>query len=169
MVPIGGEPTTSATTTTTTAAKIKDGTKKHTGGIDTFLEIFVRRFSNVRNRRRSQHGSSQQQKQDKSKKQEMLLVGTPLSELECPLCLIQYDENNNDSVYVLAECHHSFCVECLQRYLKQEIMESRVALKCPQCPEDMHPNDVYTLITRHAKSKRVHLFVWWARAGGGGY
>ena len=34
-------------------------------------------------------------------------------------------------------------MDCLQIYVKIELQEGRVNIKCPQCPEAMHPNGKY--------------------------
>ena len=62
---------------------------------------------------------------------------------ECPLCL---SECTLDLFPLLRNCHHLFCIDCLQTYVKIEIQEGRVNLRCPQCTELMHPNDIETLI-----------------------
>lgn len=61
----------------------------------------------------------------------------------CPLCL---GDCTLDQFPLLRNCPHLFCIVCLQVYVKIEIQEGRVNLKCPQCPEVMHPNDIETLI-----------------------
>ena len=62
---------------------------------------------------------------------------------ECPLCL---NECTLEMFPLLRNCHHLFCIDCLQTYVKIEIQEGRVNLRCPQCTEFMHPNDIETLI-----------------------
>ena len=62
---------------------------------------------------------------------------------ECPLCL---SECTLEMFPLLRNCHHLFCIDCLQTYVKIEIQEGRVNLRCPQCTELMHPNDIETLI-----------------------
>ena len=56
---------------------------------------------------------------------------------ECPLCLA---EVTLDHYPLLRNCPHLFCIECLTTYVRIEIQEGRVNLRCPQCPELMHPN-----------------------------
>ena len=56
---------------------------------------------------------------------------------ECPLCL---NECSPDQFPCLRNCHHLFCIVCLQQYVRIEIQEGRVNLKCPQCNEILHPN-----------------------------
>ena len=36
-------------------------------------------------------------------------------------------------------------MDCLQIYVKIELQEGRVNIKCPQCPEAMHPNGMYNV------------------------
>lgn len=56
---------------------------------------------------------------------------------ECPLC---YSECKTDMFQPLRNCPHLFCLNCLRTYVRIEIQEGRVNLKCPQCNEFMHPN-----------------------------
>jgi len=62
---------------------------------------------------------------------------------ECPLCL---NECSPDQFPCLRNCHHLFCIVCLQQYVRIEIQEGRVNLKCPQCNEILHPNDIEMLV-----------------------
>jgi hypothetical protein len=50
-------------------------------------------------------------------------------------------------MYTIDTCQHSFCLDCLRQYLKYQIIESRVAIACPQCNEKMHPNNIYQLLS----------------------
>jgi len=71
----------------------------------------------------------------------------------CQLCFIQCSLTENsigpdeNFMYNLSSCEHSFCTECLRLYLKYQIVESRVLVSCPQCSEKMHPNDIYRLLS----------------------
>jgi len=62
---------------------------------------------------------------------------------ECSLCLAEYSP---DQFPGLRNCHHLFCIVCLQQYVRIEIQEGRVNLKCPQCNEILHPNDIEMLV-----------------------
>jgi len=62
---------------------------------------------------------------------------------ECSLCLIEYSSDQFPSI---KNCDHRFCVGCLQQYVRIEIQEGRVNLKCPQCIEILHPNDIEMLV-----------------------
>jgi len=62
---------------------------------------------------------------------------------ECPLCLA---ETGLDQFPHLRNCSHLFCVLCLQQYVRIEIQDGRINLKCPQCTEIMHPNDIESLV-----------------------
>eukprot|EP00090_Calanus_glacialis_P017757 TRINITY_DN27570_c0_g1_i1.p1 TRINITY_DN27570_c0_g1~~TRINITY_DN27570_c0_g1_i1.p1 ORF type:complete len:987 (-),score=234.47 TRINITY_DN27570_c0_g1_i1:914-3874(-) len=62
---------------------------------------------------------------------------------ECSLCLAEYSP---DQFPCLRNCHHLFCIVCLQQYVRIEIQEGRVNLKCPQCNEILHPNDIEMLV-----------------------
>ena len=64
---------------------------------------------------------------------------------ECPLC---YCEVSREQFPNLRSCHHLSCVVCLQKYVRIEIQEGRVNLRCPhtQCSENLHPNDIEMLV-----------------------
>ena len=64
---------------------------------------------------------------------------------ECPLC---YCEVSSEQFPALRSCHHLSCVVCLQKYVRIEIQEGRVNLRCPhtQCSENLHPNDIEMLV-----------------------
>jgi len=59
----------------------------------------------------------------------------------CDLCC----EASPDQFPELRNCGHQFCLNCLQQYVRIEVQEGRVNLKCPQCTEGMHPNDISLL------------------------
>ena len=65
---------------------------------------------------------------------------------ECPKYELPGSSNNN-YMYNIDTCEHSFCFECLRQYLKYQIIESRVSISCPQCNEKMHPSDIYNLLS----------------------
>jgi len=66
---------------------------------------------------------------------------------ECPLCMA---ECTLDQFPILRNCPHLFCMDCLHTYTKLEIHEGRVNLKCPQCNELIHPNDIALLLGEKA-------------------
>jgi len=63
---------------------------------------------------------------------------------DCSLCAVP--QPRSCFARVTATCSHRACVDCLRRYLTIEIMESRVNVECPFCPERLHPNDVRRLL-----------------------
>ena len=69
-------------------------------------------------------------------------TGSGSSPQECPLCLA---EAAGDQFPELRNCGHQFCLVCLQQYVRIEVQEGRVNLKCPQCTDSMHPNDISLL------------------------
>ena len=66
------------------------------------------------------------------------------SMLDCAVCALS--QPRSSFARVTAACGHRACVACLRRYLTIEIMESRVNIECPACPERLHPNDVRRLL-----------------------
>ena len=62
---------------------------------------------------------------------------------ECPLCLAETVPSEFPN---LRNCQHLCCIVCLQQYVRIEIQEGRVNLKCPQCSEILHPNDIEMLV-----------------------
>ena len=62
---------------------------------------------------------------------------------ECSLCLAETVLSEFPN---LRNCHHLSCIVCLQQYVRIEIQEGRVNLKCPQCSETLHPNDIEMLV-----------------------
>lgn len=59
---------------------------------------------------------------------------------ECPLCFLK-----QPTCYFprLSCCAHRPCKGCLVKYLQVCIMDSRVQITCPECPELLHPSDIY--------------------------
>ncbi|XP_055375853.1 E3 ubiquitin-protein ligase RNF19B-like [Condylostylus longicornis] len=55
-----------------------------------------------------------------------------------------------NAFYTLFTCKHTACRNCLERYLKNEINESRTDIACPQCSEAMHPSDIETLLKNYS-------------------
>lgn len=64
--------------------------------------------------------------------------------IDCTLCALS--QPRSCFARVTASCGHRACVDCLRRYLTIEIMESRVNVECPACPERLHPNDIRRLL-----------------------
>ena len=67
----------------------------------------------------------------------------PNSVRECPLCL---EDTLGSEFPQLRNCPHLSCIVCLKQYVKIEIQEGRINLKCPQCSESLHPNDIEMLV-----------------------
>jgi len=61
---------------------------------------------------------------------------------ECQICLLPLPKNSKQ-----LECGHSSCDNCLIKYLKTEISESRVSITCPECPTLLHPNRIQELLS----------------------
>lgn len=71
-----------------------------------------------------------------------------LDDIDCPLCALK--QESNKFIRVTASCPHRICRDCLLRYLTIEIMESRVNVECPACPEKLHPNDVQRILGKNS-------------------
>lgn len=80
-------------------------------------------------------------------------VSDPSAIKECPVCLA---ETSADQFPNLRNCHHLACIECMQLYVRIEIQEGRINLKCPQCSEILHPNDIEMLVGED--SQLLHLY-----------
>ncbi|CAG5130442.1 unnamed protein product, partial [Candidula unifasciata] len=63
--------------------------------------------------------------------------------MECPVCMV---DKPKDCFREISTCHHRCCSECLKNYFKIEIMESRLAIACPECSELFHPNDIHAIV-----------------------
>ncbi|KAK0053849.1 E3 ubiquitin-protein ligase RNF19A [Biomphalaria pfeifferi] len=48
--------------------------------------------------------------------------------------------------FEFSTCHHRCCSCCLREYFRIEIMESRLAIACPECSELFHPNDIRAVV-----------------------
>lgn len=75
---------------------------------------------------------------------------------ECPLCM-QFLPNEN--FLSLLTCHHRSCVACLKIYLQIEITEGRVGIACPECPEMLHPADIYRILDDEVLMKKYEDFM----------
>src|SRR5699024_6981724 len=58
--------------------------------------------------------------------------------IECAICLLEQAVSQYPE---LSTCNHRACLSCLRQYLRIEIFESRVNITCPECSEQLHPND----------------------------
>nr|XP_033792544.1 E3 ubiquitin-protein ligase RNF19A-like isoform X1 [Geotrypetes seraphini]XP_033792545.1 E3 ubiquitin-protein ligase RNF19A-like isoform X1 [Geotrypetes seraphini]XP_033792546.1 E3 ubiquitin-protein ligase RNF19A-like isoform X1 [Geotrypetes seraphini]XP_033792547.1 E3 ubiquitin-protein ligase RNF19A-like isoform X1 [Geotrypetes seraphini] len=76
--------------------------------------------------------------------------------LECPLCLLPQPLK---CFPPLSCCSHLSCLDCLQRYLQIEIMESRVQIACPQCPELVQPSDIHSLLLENALLEKYEEYL----------
>ncbi|XP_013888343.1 E3 ubiquitin-protein ligase RNF19B isoform X2 [Austrofundulus limnaeus] len=74
---------------------------------------------------------------------------------ECPLCLLSQPRCHFPR---LASCSHRACSDCLRQYLRIEILESRVSIACPQCPENLTPLDVRAILDDRALLERFEEF-----------
>ncbi|XP_059154380.1 E3 ubiquitin-protein ligase RNF19B-like [Physella acuta] len=63
--------------------------------------------------------------------------------MECPVCLV---EKSKENFLEISTCHHRCCSACLKEYFRIEIMESRLAIACPECSELFHPNDIRAIV-----------------------
>lgn len=75
--------------------------------------------------------------------------------MECPLCITVV---NLSSIYVLDECDHKFCHECLGNYLNSKI-ESRDLnpIKCPNSP-DCKSNMKFNEVKQILKPEKFERF-----------
>uniref|UniRef100_A0A5S6QZB9 RBR-type E3 ubiquitin transferase n=1 Tax=Trichuris muris TaxID=70415 RepID=A0A5S6QZB9_TRIMR len=62
---------------------------------------------------------------------------------ECPVCCVRQPA---EVFPRLTYCSHLTCHGCLVQYLQLQISESRVNLTCPECSEQLHPNDIYEIL-----------------------
>jgi hypothetical protein len=69
---------------------------------------------------------------------------TIAEDLDCPLCA--GTKPSSEFLRVTSGCPHRVCRTCLRHYLNIEIMESRVNVECPACPERLHPNDIRRIL-----------------------
>ena len=60
---------------------------------------------------------------------------------ECPICILPLPKNTKE-----LNCGHISCDNCLIKYLKTEISESRVSITCPECSIQLHPNRIQELL-----------------------
>ncbi|XP_061669070.1 E3 ubiquitin-protein ligase RNF19B [Syngnathoides biaculeatus] len=74
---------------------------------------------------------------------------------ECPLCLLRQPRCRFPR---LLTCPHRTCGDCLRRYLRVEISESRVGIACPQCPEALAPPDVRAILDDPALLERFEEY-----------
>lgn len=70
------------------------------------------------------------------------ILNSHLLNKECPICFLQLPLDSKP-----LECGHTSCDECLIRYLKTEISESRIAINCPECSIPIHPNRISELLS----------------------
>ncbi|XP_065113300.1 E3 ubiquitin-protein ligase RNF19B [Paramisgurnus dabryanus] len=75
--------------------------------------------------------------------------------VECPLCLLSQPHGHFPR---LSSCQHRACNDCLRQYLRIEILESRVSIACPQCPEALALPDVHAILDDRALLDRFEEF-----------
>jgi len=77
---------------------------------------------------------------------------------ECVLCLAEY---TSDQIHfpALRNCCHLSCIVCLQQYVRIEVQEGRANLKCPQCSQLIHPNDIEDLIGEDVNLLGLYQFL----------
>eukprot|EP00117_Sycon_ciliatum_P025546 scpid56223/ scgid21180/ E3 ubiquitin-protein ligase RNF19B; IBR domain-containing protein 3; Natural killer lytic-associated molecule; RING finger protein 19B len=70
----------------------------------------------------------------------------PATERSCPVCCAVLAAD--DFPTMTLACTHSTCRSCLETYFKQEIMESRTGLKCPQCENEYEAHDITRILSQ---------------------
>lgn len=83
--------------------------------------------------------------------------GTDSTVIECPLCLLELPPECYPSLYLT--CPHRACYDCLQQYLRIEISESRINISCPECPDQMHPNDIRMILNDENFTSKYEKFM----------
>ncbi len=74
---------------------------------------------------------------------------------ECPVCMTYQPRENFPTIVT---CHHRSCRDCLQRYLKIEITESRINIACPECSERFHPHDIKAILEDEELMRKYEEF-----------
>jgi len=77
---------------------------------------------------------------------------------ECVLCLAEYTSDQYHFP-ALRNCCHLSCIVCLQQYVRIEVQEGRANLKCPQCSQLIHPNDIEDLIGEDVNLLGLYQFL----------
>ncbi|ESN89891.1 hypothetical protein HELRODRAFT_140431, partial [Helobdella robusta] len=72
--------------------------------------------------------------------------------IECPLCTLPQPKSNFPQLSATL-CSHRSCRDCMRQYLRVEITESRINVACPECSEQLHPNDIRAIL-----NEDVHLY-----------
>ncbi|RWS08678.1 E3 ubiquitin-protein ligase RNF19B-like protein [Dinothrombium tinctorium] len=76
--------------------------------------------------------------------------------MECPLCLLELPV---ECFPELTTCSHRACFDCMQKYLKIEISESRINISCPECTEPIHPNDIRMILNDEKLMMKYESFM----------
>ncbi|XP_066429945.1 E3 ubiquitin-protein ligase RNF19B isoform X1 [Eleutherodactylus coqui] len=76
--------------------------------------------------------------------------------LECPLCLVRQPP---EELPELLSCRHRSCLRCLRQYLRIEITESRVNLRCPECAERLSPQHVRAILRDPQLTRKYEEFL----------
>jgi E3 ubiquitin-protein ligase RNF19A len=77
--------------------------------------------------------------------------------VECPLCLQLLPK---EKFPVLQKpCTHRSCIDCLWQYFKIEVTESRTNIRCPECSELFHPNDIQAILGNNVLSQKYEEFM----------
>ena len=79
------------------------------------------------------------------------------SERTCPVCyeLLAAEEFPTMTL----ACAHRTCRSCIEMYFKQEIMESRTGLKCPQCENEYAPHDITRILSQSESPELVDRYL----------
>ena len=76
--------------------------------------------------------------------------------LECPLCLLRH---SRESFPDIMTCPHRSCADCLRQYLRIQISESRVDIRCPECSERFDPRDVHAILGDRVLTEKYEEFL----------
>jgi len=82
--------------------------------------------------------------------------GNGLATTECPICMYPLPA---ECFPELMSCSHRSCYNCLQTYLRIEIMESRVNITCPECIESIHPTDISKILNDETLMTKYEEFM----------
>jgi hypothetical protein len=78
---------------------------------------------------------------------------------KCLICMENFEKSDEYklTIKIIPGCEHTFCTDCLNEYLKIEIIESKFPITCPgegkKCESKFPPNFIFEIVDEKMKNK----------------
>ncbi len=80
-----------------------------------------------------------------------------IESLQTERCGVCYLEKPSSSFHEFTSCRHRFCIDCIQHAYHNNITSSMINIQCLECKEQVHPEEVKTLVNHELYERFLNL------------